>query len=383
LRAVDPSAAINRDSAVPQPRDLGVAPLVRRERRAPEDDTGREREKRRGERGERWGPARADLDARTIALAAGVPVLILALSIGVLDLSLSPDRYALLLFAPALAIRRGRRFLLDFLPFVTLIVVYAECRGLAHVLRPNPYFTPHLDLERSLFGGSVPASVLQEWFWVGHERWYDRLLLGVSRIHQFVPLTLAFVLWMRRRALYFRFATTMLILSFAAALTFLLYPAAPPWHAAQTGLLSAEKIGGHASLSSSLWAPYDLVRGNPDAAIPSLHAGYAFLVFLFLSTLFWRTRWRLPVACVAALYPLLQSFAAVYTGNHYVIDLVIGNCYAAAAFFGVSYAWNRLRLPAAANWTEPRQNAPMARGDKDSSPGQDTVASAGVMDLTS
>jgi membrane-associated phospholipid phosphatase len=350
LRAVDPSVAIEHNSAVPQPRDLGVASLIRRERRAPEDDTSHEREERRDERSERWGPPRADLDARTIALAAGALILTLALSIAVFGLSLTPDRYAVLLFVPALAIRRGRRFLLDFLPFVTLIVVYAECRGLAHVLRPNPYLTPHLDLERWIFGGDVPASALQEWFWVGHERWYDRLLLGVSRIHQFVPLTFAFVLWMRRRALYFRFATTMLVLSFAAALTFVLYPAAPPWHAAEKGLLSVVKIGGHPSLASSVWAPYDLVRGNPDAAIPSLHAGYAFLVFLFVSSLFWQTRWGVPIASVAALYPVLQSVAAVYTGNHYVIDLLIGYGYAAGAFFGVSYAWQRFRMPAAVDW---------------------------------
>ena len=363
MRAVDPSAAVERDPAVPQPRDLGIASLVRRKRRAPEGDSGRKREERRDDRGERWGPARADLNAKTIALAAGLPLLILVLAMGVFDLTLSPDRYAVLLFVPALAIRRGRRYLLDFLPFVTLIVVYAELRGLAHVARPDAYFTPHLDLERWLFGGSVPASVLQEWFWVGHERWHDRLLLGVSRIHQFVPLTLALVLWMRRRALYFRFATTMLVLSFAAALTFLLYPAAPPWHAAEKGLLSVVKIGGHPTTTSTGWAPYELARGNPDAAIPSLHAGYAFLVFLFVTALFWRTRWRVPIACVAVVYPALQSFAAVYTGNHYVVDLVIGYCYAAAAFFGVWYAWRRLRLPAADNWSEPEQEAPVATGD--------------------
>jgi membrane-associated phospholipid phosphatase len=363
LRAVDPRTAVEPDSAVPKPRDLGIASLVRRQRRAPEGDSGRQREERRDDRSERWGPARADLDAKTIALAAGLPLLVLVLAIGVFDLTLSPDRYALLLFIPALAIRRGRRYLLDFLPYVTLIVVYAELRGLAHVARPDAYFTPHLDLERWLFFGSVPASVLQEWWWVGHERWHDGLLLGVSRIHQFVPLTLALVLWMRRRALYFRFATTMLVLSFSAALTFLLYPAAPPWHAAEKGLLTAEKIGGHPNTTSTGWAPYELVRGNPDAAIPSLHAGYAFLVFLFVTALFWRTRWRVPVLCMAALYPALQSFAAIYTGNHYVVDLAIGYGYATAAYFGVLYAWRRLRLPAAENWTEPEQNAPVAAGD--------------------
>jgi membrane-associated phospholipid phosphatase len=95
------------------------------------------------------------------------------------------------------------------------------------------------------------------------------------------------------------------------------------------------------------------VRGNPDAAIPSLHAGYAFLVFLMVSSLFWRTRWRVPVVCVSAIYPVLQSFAAVYTGNHYVVDLLIGYGYAAAVFFTVRYVWHRLRLPPADNWTEP------------------------------
>ena len=67
---------------------------------------------------------------------------VLALTIGVFDLTLSPDRYALLLLAPALVIRRGPRYLLDFVPFVALIVVYAECRGLAHLARPDPIASP-------------------------------------------------------------------------------------------------------------------------------------------------------------------------------------------------------------------------------------------------
>jgi membrane-associated phospholipid phosphatase len=257
-----------------------------------------------------------------------------------------------LLLAPALAIGRGRRYLLDFLPLVALIVVYAECRGIAHLLRADPYFTPHLDVERWLFGGSVPASVLQDWLWSARERWHDAGLLGISRIHQIVPLTLAFVLWMRRRALFYRFAATLLVLSFSAAITFLAYPAAPPWHAAEMGLVDVEKIGGHASSRvSTLWTPYDAVHPNPDAAIPSLHAGYAFLVFLFVVGLSWQTRWRVPVLCCAALYVSLQSFAAVYTGNHYVVDLLIGYLYAAVAFFGVSFVWRRLRLPAAHRWS--------------------------------
>jgi membrane-associated phospholipid phosphatase len=156
---------------------------------------------------------------------------------------------------------------------------------------------------------------------------------------------------MRRRALYYRFATTLLVLSFSAAVTFLAYPAAPPWHAAEEGLLDVEKIGGTAaSRVSKLWTPYDEVHPNPDAAIPSLHAGYAFLVFLFVTTLAWRTRWRVWATGVAGSYVLLQLVASIYTGNHYVVDALIGYAYAGAAFAAVLYAWRRLRLPAADRW---------------------------------
>ena len=284
---------------------------------------------------------------------AGTLAAVLVANVLVFNLTLSPDRYILLLLAPALVIRRGRRFLLDFLPLAALITVYAELRGVAHLLRPDPWFTPHLDLERWLFAGHVPSVVLQDWLWSGRERLHDTALLGISRIHQLVPLTLAFVLWLRRRALFYRFATTLLVLSFSAAIGFLAYPAAPPWHAAEEGLLDVVKIGGGASSRvSTLWTPYDAVHGNNDAAIPSLHAGYAFLVFLFVATLARHTRWRVPAFCGAALYVALQGFASFYTGNHYVVDALIGYAFAAAAFFGVWYLWRRLRLPAADRWSE-------------------------------
>jgi membrane-associated phospholipid phosphatase len=303
--------------------------------------------------------------AKRAVLAAGALAFLLVLTVGVLGAGRSPDRYALMLLVPALILRRGRRYFQDFLPFVALIILYAECRGLAHVLRPDAHFTPHLDLERWLFAGNVPASVLQEWFWSGHERWYDTALLGVARIHQFVPLTLAFVLLMRRRVLFYRFATTLIVLSFSAALTFLAYPAAPPWRAAERGLVSVEKLDGYPSSAphtSLLTAPYDLVHDNPDAAIPSLHGGYSFLVFLFVAMLFWRTRWRWKAVCLAALYPLLQSLTAVYTGNHYVVDLLIGYGYAASIFFGVAYVWRRLGLPPADSWSDPADEGAAAAG---------------------
>ncbi|MGH3140377.1 MAG: phosphatase PAP2 family protein [Gaiellales bacterium] len=41
----------------------------------------------------------------------------------------------------------------------------------------------------------------------------------------------------------------------------------------------------------------------------------------------------------AAAYPLIQSIAVVYTGNHYVVDLLIGFVYAIGAVYGVHRFW--------------------------------------------
>jgi membrane-associated phospholipid phosphatase len=342
LRPVDPDLVVQGGAAGPGAGNGAVAALVGGERgveeRQAEQDAGHERR-----RDGRLGPPRARIDRSTALLAAVAFAAALGAQILTFGFSLTFDRYVLVLLAPALVLGRGRRFMLDFVPFVVLIVLYEECRGIAHLLRPDPYYTPHLDAEKLLFGGGMPPVALQDWLWHGTLAWYDHALSLINRIHFIVPPTLAFALWLRRRALYFRFAATMVILSYAAAITFALYPAAPPWAAAELGLIDplASPAGVQAAtapLPTSGGPVYQLIDGNPYAAIPSLHAGYSFLVFLFVATLApaRHRRWVVPLA---ALYPLAQSFSAVYTGNHYVVDLLIGDVFAAAIFLGVLRVW--------------------------------------------
>ena len=352
LRAVDPGAVVEDARPLPEPSDGGVATLVGGERRPQEGQTRGEGEQDRDRGGDRWGPPRAQLDTATAALSALAFSIAFAAALAVFGLSLTPDRLLVVLLAPALVLRRARRYVLDFVPFAALILVYAELRGLAHVLRPHPYYLPHLDAEKLLFGGALPPAALQDWLWSGQLRWFDELVIDVTRIHSIVPPLVAFGLWLKRRALFYRFAVTILTLSFAAAVTFAAYPAAPPWAAAERGLTEPiprltklEPRGGSSETPGvSEGAISEAIDPNPYAAIPSLHGGYAFLVFLFLATLAWRTRWRW-LALAGVLYPLAQSFAAVYTGNHYVVDLVIGFAYAAAALFGVRWLWRRRGLP--------------------------------------
>jgi membrane-associated phospholipid phosphatase len=349
LRAVDPGAAVEGATAGPQPGHFGVPPFVGTERRAPERDARDYREEER-QRAEEWGPPRPDLDRRTLLLAGVGLAVALAAAVYVFGLGLTPDRYVFVLLVPALIMRRGRRYALDFIPFAGLLVLYAQFRGIAHLLRPDPHYLPQLNVDRFLFG-AVPSVELQHWLWTGAQHWYDHLTLDILRLHFIVPPLLAFMLWVKRRSLFIRFAATMITLSFAGAITFFVFPAAPPWAAGEDGLLPnliriphnpapGPTHSGIAGISISR-----LIDPNPYAAIPSLHAGYAFLSFLFVATLVWRTRWRWWGIGLAALYPLAESWAVVYTGNHYVIDIVLGYLYAVASLAAVGYVWRRLRLP--------------------------------------
>jgi membrane-associated phospholipid phosphatase len=129
------------------------------------------------------------------------------------------------------------------------------------------------------------------------------------------------------------FAARFFILSFAGALTFAVLPTAPPWSAAQEfhKIPQVERIASHGWEVLHLEEPAVLLQrgraiANPYAAIPSLHAGWA----LLLSITLWpyvRRRWRFLLVA----YPVAMGASLVYSGEHYVVDVLIGWGYVALA----------------------------------------------------
>jgi membrane-associated phospholipid phosphatase len=340
--SVEPEVVGDGVAALPQPGGIALPQFV-----PPPKPLTAEQIERRRLRALRWGPPQPNLHGRMLALTIVVLVCSLGVAVGVFGLQLTTDRYLLVLLLPALVMRRGKLYFRDFGIFAALILVYSELRGVAHLIRPDPYYTPQLNLDKWMFGGYVPTVELQKWFWTGSVHWWDEVLINTSKLHFIVPPLLAFALWMKRRALFFRFASAMLALSFAAALTFVLFPAAPPWAAGKTLLTpTVTKIDDTTWTSvSNSFSLSKIIEGNPYAAIPSLHAGYAMLCFLFVAWLVWRKRWRWFVIVPATLYPLALSFARVYSGDHYVIDLLAGYLYAAAVFMLVNWYWRRHDFP--------------------------------------
>jgi len=246
--------------------------------------------------------------------------------------------------------RRLPRLIVDWAPFVALLLVYDLLRGFADGLLFPAHELPQIRLENALFGTPAPTVWLQSHLWHGAAdlRWWDFAAWLVYVSHFLVTPIAAAVLWTFAHDRFRRYAYMVCGLTVAGFLTYVLYPAVPPWMAAQNGNLGESNrivpiVWGHVPVAHfDALFDHGVRYANDVAAMPSLHAGYAMLFALF----FWSLTpwWGKPVI---ALYPLAMAFALVYTGEHYVVDCVAGWIYAIVAFVVVNAIFDRRCAPSA------------------------------------
>jgi hypothetical protein len=137
------------------------------------------------------------------------------------------------------------------------------------------------------------------------------------------------LVWLHRRAQPQAFAvirTALLIASTAALIGFIAFPAAPP-RLAGVGLVHASAQGPVNLESGALQWFY-----NPYAAMPSLHVAYATLVGFALFRWGPRPYWR----WAGVAYPAWIAAEVVATGNHFVLDALVGAGVAAASLIAAS-----------------------------------------------
>jgi PAP2 superfamily len=165
-------------------------------------------------------------------------------------------------------------------------------------------------------------------------------LLGLSYLTLHLAVTVAVLLWLHhsRPAAFAVVRTTLVLASGLALVGYLLYPTAPP-RLAGIGIVdtvSGDHVDLNTGLVSSLY--------NPFAAVPSMHVGYALVVGAAVA---WQARRRL-VRAAGVLYPAFVLLVIVATGNHFLLDAVVGAAVSGLALLG---AWviavpsaGRLRL---------------------------------------
>lgn len=280
---------------------------------------------------------------RALALAAWA-----VLTLGLFALLGIPTKHDLLFVWLGLGMAAysldGRGVVRDWLPLAGVILVYDVLRGAADGLLFSARETPQIRAEAFLFGTPIPTVRLQQLLWRGPDdlQWWDYATWFLHLSHFFVTFTAAALLWVFARERFRRYATMVCVLSLSAFATYVLYPAVPPWMAAQHG-----NIGQSNRMIGLIWkhipftnagALFEYGKGyaNDVAAMPSLHAAFALLFSLYM----WRVipRWWRPLLVG---YPLAMGFALVYSGEHYVVDVIAGWAYAVAALLTVDYAYDR------------------------------------------
>lgn len=223
-------------------------------------------------------------------------------------------------------------FVLELDPFIFFFLGYELLRGLIPYVVKNVHILLMIRIDKFIFG-FLPTVKLQTLFYhPPNFAWYDYLATVIYLFHVFVPVVAGYFFWLKDKELFKDYALGFLILCYSTFITYVLFPAMPPWLASARGyippiyqittLVEAHFLPGNLPLSTV----YTAVGTNPVAAIPSLHAAFPFLVFLFV----WKKYPKVSLLIVP--YVVAVWLAVIYLGEHYFTDVALGVVYATLAF---------------------------------------------------
>jgi membrane-associated phospholipid phosphatase len=228
-----------------------------------------------------------------------------------------------------------------FFGYGVLCTLFGDIRGVAD---STPWVGANLNdvwrIERTLFNGELPSARLQRLFYQpGHTSHLDDLMLAVYVSFFFIPLIAGVVVAIRN----WQRSKTMLIAQlFVFALGFLLilaWPSNPPWLTTDSALNTSSDAEHrvYRVTTITLGQGDDYAYGadkNRVAAMPSIHLANTTLVLLLLWS--YGLSWRI----IGGSYVAVMSFAVVYLGEHFVLDVFAGIALAICSW-QLAYVWQR------------------------------------------
>jgi PAP2 superfamily len=261
--------------------------------------------------------------------------------------------------------RRVLRLVRDLLPMMILLSAYDFTRGAADSLGIGVHVHPMIDFDRFLFFGTTPTQWLQ--VHVNNPRvvnWVDVAFTVIYTSYFIVPFVVAGLLWARDRLEFVRFSRRIVTLFAAGVATYVAFPAAPPWMAANMGLLhgvTRTTADGWLLLGGRTVELFNegQATANQVASVPSLHSAVTMLVALFL----W-PRVPRPLRPLLVLYPLAMGLTLMATGEHYFFDVLLGWIYAGSVMG--AWAWwerRRARVTVRGRWRPPRYRLPAGNSE--------------------
>ena len=248
----------------------------------------------------------------------------------------------IILFVVLCAWQKTRQFALYFLPWFLFGIIYDSMR-----LYPN-YLVNDIDVrglyeaEKSIFGiAASSADELQaiadhtqtmipgEYFKVHHCVVAD-FMAGVFYLC-WVPVPVAFAIYLffkKQYRWFVRFSWTFLVVNLIGFVGYYIHPASPPWYVMNYGfepiLNTPGNVAGLARFDAltglNIFHSIYGKNANVFAAVPSLHAAYMLVTTIYAAMS--RKRWS-----TVALFAFICMgiwWTAVYSGHHYIIDVLLG-----------------------------------------------------------
>jgi hypothetical protein len=288
------------------------------------------------------------------------------------NLRLTVEWVAIVLFVAAILSGRAMLFLRDWGVFIFVLLAWQLTSSLANDFTFPWHLTQLISADRFMFFGRVPPQWLQAHLYhPGKIEPWDVLAVSFYMLHFMTPLAAGFALWMVNRQLFQKYMVTYVVVFLAGFATYIFYPAVPPWMAAQPLVRVGHEYlvpwvaakngypgGLHAAWAASyVYLPhvqnlFNIIMKNwynpyggtvffgflhlsydKVGAIPSEHAAYPMLFFLFLRRQF--GGW----GYVALLYIAGLLFSITYLGQHYIIDAIVGFAYALTGYALVMHVW--------------------------------------------
>lgn len=225
---------------------------------------------------------------------------------------------------------KSRRFILGFSIFIIFWIIYDSMRIIPNYEVSTVHIQEPYEFEKILFGINVNGNLLtpNEYFYIFNNKILD-FLSGFFYINWMpIPIGFGIYLYFNEKPLFLEYSLVFLLVNLLGFAIYYLYPAAPPWYVEiygfdlqigipgnRAGLVRFDELVG-VPIFESIYNK----NANVLAAIPSLHAAYPVIV------LFFAIKKRLSIIAIVLFIIFMSGiwFSAVYSGHHYIIDVLLG-----------------------------------------------------------
>ncbi len=215
---------------------------------------------------------------------------------------------------------RTQEFIKNWMPLIILLLSYEALNGLAGTFASSGALLNLYSYDRLLWGFNLTGTVQSLW----NSAPLTIFFVFIYSLHFPLVIIASVYFWYTDKAIYGKYASTLILTSYLALVTFLIMPSAPPWYSGIAKDLMHDTQGPSVLFSSTLARLSSLFESDKFAAFPSLHTAYITL-FSYYSV---KVKLSLGLISLPLLVGVLLS--TIYLGQHYVIDLIGGAAYALA-----------------------------------------------------